>query len=96
MRRWSLQRVSLQSGTTTHVRASLLHGSYGDVLRNNRKNRDHPLEISRKSTGGHDRLITIGPRFGRRQKLCLGDLDRVEVKRVGDLSPETSNARARS
>ena len=31
--------------------------------------------------------VTVGPRFGRRQKLYSAILDRVEVKQIRDLSP---------
>jgi hypothetical protein len=31
--------------------------------------------------------ITVGPRFGRRQKMFSAILDRVEVKCIGELSP---------
>lgn len=31
--------------------------------------------------------ITVGPRFGRRQKMFSAILDRVEVKHISDLSP---------
>ncbi len=61
---------------------------YGDVLRNNRKT----VTIRRgdktdKYKTGMVVWITIGPRFGRRQKLYSAILDRVELKKVADLSP---------
>jgi hypothetical protein len=31
--------------------------------------------------------VTVGPRFGRRQKLYTAILDRVEVKPIAELSP---------
>ena len=31
--------------------------------------------------------VTVGPRFGRRQKLYSAILDRVEVKTIAELSP---------
>lgn len=43
--------------------------------------------------------ITVGPRFGRRQKLFTAILDRVEVKLVSELSPrdiERENPEARN
>lgn len=43
--------------------------------------------------------ITVGPRFGRRQKLYTAILDRVEVKTVAELSPrdmERESPEARS
>src|SRR5688572_32979129 len=61
---------------------------YGEVLRTNRKTATIRLgDKSEKYRTGMIVWITIGPRFGRRQKLFCAILDRVEVKRVGDLSP---------
>ena len=61
---------------------------YGDVLRNHRKTVTIRLgDKSAKYNTGMIVWITIGPRFGRRQKLYSAILDRVEVKRVADLSP---------
>jgi hypothetical protein len=61
---------------------------YGDVLRNNRKT--VTIRLGNK-TGKYDTgmlvWITIGPRFGRRQKLYTAILDRVEVKTIAELSP---------
>lgn len=61
---------------------------YGDVLKNNRKTVTIRLgDKSDKYKTGMVVWVTVGPRFGRRQKLFSAILDRVEVKKVGDLSP---------
>ena len=61
---------------------------YGDVLRNNRKTVTIRLgDKSDKYQSGMIVWVTIGPCFGRRQKLYSAILDRVEVKKVSELSP---------
>jgi len=61
---------------------------YGDVLKNNRKTVTIRLgDKSDKYQTGMVVWVTIGPRFGRRQKLYSAILDRVEVKTVAELSP---------
>ena len=61
---------------------------YGDVLRNNRKTVTIRLgDKSDKYKTGMVVCVTVGPRFGRRQKLYSAILDRVEVKKVSELSP---------
>ncbi|MBS1716709.1 MAG: RNA-binding protein [Armatimonadetes bacterium] len=61
---------------------------YGDVLRNHRKTVSIRLGDKReKYHEGSIVWVTIGPRFGRRQKLYSAILDRVEVKKVSELSP---------
>ena len=61
---------------------------YGDVLRNNRKTMTIRLgDKSTKYQTGMIVWVTIGPRFGRRQKMYSAILDRVEVKKIADLSP---------
>jgi hypothetical protein len=61
---------------------------YGDVLRNNRKTVTIRLgDKTDKYKTGMIAWVTIGPRFGRRQKLYSAILDRVEVKKVSELSP---------
>lgn len=61
---------------------------YGDVLRNNRKTVTIRLgDKSEKYETGMVVWITVGARFGRRQKLYSAILDRVEVKTIGELSP---------
>ena len=61
---------------------------YGDVLRNNRTTVTIRLgDKSDKYKTGMVVWVTVGPRFGRRQKLYSAILDRVEVKKVADLSP---------
>ncbi|MDX2065270.1 MAG: hypothetical protein SFX74_05955 [Fimbriimonadaceae bacterium] len=61
---------------------------YGDVLRNNRKTVTIRLgDKSDKYQTGMVVWVTVGARFGRRQKLFSAILDRVEVKTVGELSP---------
>jgi hypothetical protein len=61
---------------------------YGDVLRNNRKTVSIRLgDKADKYQAGMVVWITVGPRFGRRQKLYSAILDRVEVKTIAELSP---------
>lgn len=61
---------------------------YGDVLRNHRKTVTIRLgDKSDKYQTGMIVWVTVGPRFGRRQKLYAAILDRVEVKTIGELSP---------
>lgn len=61
---------------------------YGDVLRNNRKTATIRMgDKSDKYKTGMLVWITVGPRFGRRQKLYTAILDRVEVKPISELSP---------
>lgn len=61
---------------------------YGDVLRNNRKTVTIRLgDKSDKYKTGMVVWVTVGPRFGRRQKLFSAILDRVEVKKISELSP---------
>ncbi len=61
---------------------------YGDVLRNNRKTVTIRLgDKSDKYMTGMIVWVTVGPRFGRRQKLYSAILDRVEVKKISELSP---------
>jgi hypothetical protein len=61
---------------------------YGDVLRNNRKTVTIRLgDKSDKYKTGMIVWVTVGPRFGRRQKLYSAILDRVEVKKISELSP---------
>jgi hypothetical protein len=61
---------------------------YGDVLKNHRKTATIRLgDKSDKYKEGMLTWVTVGPRFGRRQKLYTAILDRVEVKTIGELSP---------
>jgi hypothetical protein len=61
---------------------------YGDVLRNHRKSVTVRLgDKTDKYRTGMIVWITVGPRFGRRQKLYSAILDRVEVKTIDELSP---------
>jgi hypothetical protein len=61
---------------------------YGDVLKNNRKTVTIRLgNKSEKYQTGMIIWVTVGPRFGRRQKLYSAILDRVEVKTISELSP---------
>lgn len=61
---------------------------YGDVLKNNRKTVTIRLgDKSDKYLTGMIVWVTVGPRFGRRQKLYSAILDRVEVKPISELSP---------
>jgi hypothetical protein len=73
---------------------------YGDVLRNHRKTVTIRLgDKSDKYKTGMLVWVTVGPRFGRRQKLYAAILDRVEVKKIEELSPrdiERENPELRS
>jgi hypothetical protein len=73
---------------------------YGDVLRNHRKTVTIRLgDKSDKYKTGMIVWVTVGPRFGRRQKLYAAILDRVEVKKIEELSPrdiERENPELRS
>ena len=61
---------------------------YGDVLRNHRKTVSIRLgDKSDKYKTGMIVWVTVGPRFGRRQKLFSAILDRVDVKPIHELSP---------
>lgn len=61
---------------------------YGDILRNNRKTVTIRLgDKSDKYQTGMIVWVTVGARFGRRQKLFSAILDRVEVKTIEELSP---------
>ncbi len=61
---------------------------YGDVLRNDRKTATIRLgDKSKKYAEGQLVWVTIGRRFGRRQKLYTAIIDRVEVKPIEELSP---------
>jgi hypothetical protein len=61
---------------------------YGDVLRNHRKTVTIRLkDKSDKYSAGMVVWITIGSRFQRRQKLYSAIIDRVEVKKISELSP---------
>lgn len=61
---------------------------YEEVLRNGRKTITIRLgDKSSKYQAGMIIWVTVGPRFGRRQKLFTAILDRVEVKTIDSLSP---------
>ena len=61
---------------------------YEEVLRNGRKSVTIRLgDKSNKYSAGMICWVTIGPRFGRRQKLFTAIVDRVEVKTIDALSP---------
>ncbi len=61
---------------------------YEEVLRNGRKTITiRQGDKSNKYQAGMLIWITVGPRFGRRQKLFTAILDRVEVKTIDQLSP---------
>lgn len=61
---------------------------YEEVLRNGRKTLTIRLgDKSDKYQSGMLAWVTVGPRFGRRQKLFTCILDRVEVKTIDQLSP---------
>lgn len=61
---------------------------YEDVLHNHRKTVTIRLgDKTDKYQTGMVVWVTVGPRFGRRQKLYSAILDRVEVKTIAELSP---------
>lgn len=61
---------------------------YDDLLITGRKTATIRLgDKSDKYQTGMVVWITVGPRFGRRQKMFSAILDRVEVKPIGELSP---------
>jgi len=61
---------------------------YEDLLAKNRKTATIRLgDKSEKYRAGMIVWVTVGPRFGRRQKLYAAIVDRVEVKPISDLSP---------
>src|SRR5690242_5354976 len=61
---------------------------YGDVLRNYRKTATIRLGHNQdKYKTGILCWVTVGPRSGRRQKMYTAILDRVEYKKIADLSP---------
>lgn len=61
---------------------------YEESLRNYRKTATVRLgDKSDKYRAGMIVWITVGPRFGRRQRLYTAILDRVEVKTIAELSP---------
>ncbi|MCC6728392.1 MAG: RNA-binding protein [Chthonomonadales bacterium] len=61
---------------------------YEEVLRNGRKSATIRLgDKSDKYQTGQLVWVTVGQRFGRRQKLFTAILDSVEVKLVADISP---------
>ena len=61
---------------------------YEEVLKNGRKTITIRLgDKSDKYESGMIVWVTVGPRFGRRQKLFTAILDRVEVKTIDALSP---------
>ncbi len=61
---------------------------YEEVLRNGRKSVTIRLgDKSGKYQAGMLVWVTVGPRFGKRQKLFTAILDRVDVKTIDELSP---------
>ncbi len=61
---------------------------YGEVLRNHRKTVTIRLgDKGEKYDTGQIVWVTVGSRFSRRQKLYSAILDRVEVKKISELSP---------
>jgi hypothetical protein len=61
---------------------------YEEVLRNGRKTVSIRLgDKTDKYQTGMLVWVTVGPRFGKRQKLFTAILDRVEVKTIDALSP---------
>lgn len=73
---------------------------YDDLLRTNRKTATIRMgDKSDKYQPGMVVWVTVGPRFGRRQKLYAAIIDRVDVKRIDELSPrdiERENPELRS
>lgn len=61
---------------------------YEEILRTGRKTATIRLgDKTDKYQTGQVVWITLGPRFGRRQKLYSAILDRVEVKTIAELTP---------
>lgn len=61
---------------------------YDELIRTGRKTATIRLgDKSDKYQSGQVVWVTIGPRFGRRQKLYSAILDRVETKTIAELSP---------
>jgi hypothetical protein len=61
---------------------------YEDILRNGRKSATIRLgDKSEKYQTGQLVWVTVGQKYGRRQKLFTAILDSVEVKLLADLSP---------
>ncbi len=61
---------------------------YEEVLRTGRKSVTIRLgDKSSKYQAGMLVWVTVGPRFGRRQKLFTAILDKVEIKTLDELSP---------
>jgi hypothetical protein len=61
---------------------------YEDLLRSNRKSATIRLgDKTDKYQAGMVVWVTIGPRFGRRQKIYSAIIDRVETKSIEKLSP---------
>lgn len=78
----------LQFHSTAMYALNFYSDLYGEVLKNHRKTCSIRLgDKSDKYRTGMIVWITVGPRFGRRQKLYSAILDRVEVKSVAELSP---------
>ena len=73
---------------------------YEEVLKNGRKTVTIRLgDKSNKYESGMLVWVTVGPRFGKRQKLFTAILDRVEVKTIDQLSPreiQTENPECRT
>lgn len=73
---------------------------YDDLLLSNRKTATIRLgDKADKYQTGMIVWVTVGPRFGRRQKLFAAILDRVEVKPISELGPrdiERENPELRS
>ena len=73
---------------------------YEEVLRSGRKTVTIRLgDKTEKYASGQIVWVTLGPRFGRRQKLYCAILDRVETKQISELSPrdiERENPEIRS
>ena len=61
---------------------------YGDALRKGRKSATIRMgDKSSKYATGQLVWVTLGQRYGRRNKLFTAILDAVEVKKIKDLSP---------
>lgn len=61
---------------------------YEDILRNHRKTATIRLgDKAEKYQPGMIVWITVGPRFGRKQRLYSAIIDRVEVKTIAEISP---------
>lgn len=81
-------RVGYNRPAPTMYALNFYSDVYEELLRHGRKSATIRLgDKSDKYSSGQIVWVTVGPRFGRRQKLFSAILDRVEVKQIHELSP---------